>query len=62
MDKFGVPCPRCGSVRVIVGVRADRPTATGPVGVDGKAHVPRWHRGSCEDCRHAFQHDFSFSQ
>ncbi len=62
MEKFGVPCPRCGSVRVVVGGRAERPMADVPAGIDGKAHVPKLHRCSCEECRHAFHHDFSFCE
>jgi len=60
MDSFGVPCPQCGSVKVVVGGQADRPT--GPAGNDGKAHVPRLHRCDCQDCRHAFHHDFAFGR
>jgi hypothetical protein len=60
MDKFGVPCPRCGSVRVIVDGRAEGPMIAGPVGGYNKAHVPQLHRCACEDCRHTFHHDFAY--
>ena len=60
MDKFGVPCPQCGSVKVIVDDRAERPGVSGAVGVNGKPHVPQVHRCACENCRYTFQHDFSF--
>jgi hypothetical protein len=62
MDKFGVPCSRCGSVRVIVGGRADSPIIAGSVVGDGKAHVPQLHRCACEDCRYTFHHDFAFGE
>jgi hypothetical protein len=62
MDKFGVPCPRCGSVRVIVGGRAEGPMVAGSVVGDGKAHVPQLHRCACEDCRHTFHHDLAFCE
>jgi hypothetical protein len=60
MDKFGVPCPQCGSVRVIVGVPAEGPMVAGRVGGEDKPHVPQLHRCSCQDCRHSFHHDFAF--
>ena len=62
MGKLGVPCPQCGSIRVIVGIRPEDPTASESRGVGGKSHVARLHRCSCENCRHAFQHDFAFSE
>jgi hypothetical protein len=62
MDKFGVPCPQCGSVRVIVGTRAERPAPAGSVGDDGKSLVPQLHRCFCEDCRYTFHHDFAFGE
>lgn len=63
MDKFGVPCPHCGSVRVVVGGRAEIPSTSRPEGEGGaQAHVPRLHRCACEECRHTFDHDFAFGQ
>jgi len=62
MESFGVPCPHCGSVRVVVGGQAGLPIGPGPVGDDGKAHVPKLHRCDCQDCRHAFHHDFAFGR
>ena len=59
MDKFGVPCPHCGSVRVVVGSKAESPPISRSGG-DGKADVPQLHQCACEDCRHAFHHDFAF--
>jgi ribosomal protein S27E len=59
MDKFGVPCPQCGSVRVVVGSKEELPSTSRPEG-DDTAHVPLIYRCSCEDCRHRFHHDFAF--
>jgi hypothetical protein len=59
MDKFDVPCPQCGSVRVVVGSKAESPSISRPEG-DDKAHVPQLYRCACEDCRHTFHHDFAF--
>ncbi len=60
MDKFGVPCPQCGSVQVTVGEKAERPPAAGSVGEDARMHVPRMRRCSCSNCRYTFHHDFAF--
>jgi hypothetical protein len=62
MDKFGVPCPRFDSVRVIVGGRTEGPMVAGSAVRDGKAHAPQLHRCACQDCRHTFHHDFSFGE
>ena len=61
MESFGVPCPHCGSVRVVVGSPAQANAAGGQVG-EGQGHVPKVHRCDCQDCRHAFHHDFAFGR
>lgn len=60
MDKFGVPCPQCGSVRVVVGSRTGPPVDPSTVTEHGNRHIPQLHRCACEDCRHTFDHDFAF--
>lgn len=62
MDTLDVPCPRCGSVEVVVGGRAEGPNAQDWAGGETKAHVPRLHRCLCKNCCHTFQHDFAFGR
>lgn len=62
MNTLDVPCPRCGSVEVVVVGRAEAPAASDWAGEDAKAHVPRLHRCHCQNCRHAFHHDFAFAR
>jgi hypothetical protein len=62
MEKFGVPCPQCGSVRVIVGDKAIVSLIVGSITPESKPHLSQLHRCSCQDCRHTFQHDFSFCE
>jgi len=62
MDKLGVPCPQCGSIRVIVGDRAAGRAINRPIDGPEKPRLPLLHRCSCQDCRHTFEHDFSFCE
>ncbi len=61
MEKFGVPCPQCGSVRVVVRDRVEPPRDHGTERSDVPSRAPQVHRCSCENCRHTFRHDFAFT-
>lgn len=61
MDRYEVPCPSCGSVEVIVGGQSES-SSNRSLGGEGKASSAYVRRCSCRDCRHSFQHDFTFSR
>ncbi len=59
MNHLDVPCPSCGSIEVVVGGRANLPVNV-PDGGGDEPYVPQYHRCTCRECRHTFEHDFAF--
>ena len=60
MENLAVPCPSCGSIEVVVGGPASLPVAA--QGGGEKSYIPQFHRCTCRECRHTFEHDFAFSR